>query len=46
MTVQEDNEGETIEISDEWWEKLTAMPFVSRKLKKILYYRLDNPVIT
>ena len=32
--MQEDNEADAIEISDEWWEKLTAMPFVSCKLSK------------
>ena len=32
MTVQEDGDGaDAIVISDEWWEKLTALPFVSRK---------------
>ncbi len=32
MTVQEaEDGGDAIEISEEWWNKLTAMPFVSRK---------------
>ena len=37
MTVQEDNEADAIEISDEWWEKLTAMPFVSQNKGKTLH---------
>jgi len=32
MTAQQEGEGkDTIEISEEWWNKLNAMPFVSRK---------------
>ena len=32
MTAQEAGEGaDAIEISEEWWDKLTALPFVSRK---------------
>ena len=32
MTAQQDGEDkDTIEISEEWWNKLNAMPFVSRK---------------
>ena len=32
MTVQEDGDGgDAIEISDLWWEKLTALPFISCK---------------
>ena len=32
MTVQEDGEGaDAIEISEEWWRKLNALPFISRK---------------
>ena len=37
MTVQEDGDGaDAIEISDEWWEKLTALPFISCKLNQCL----------
>ncbi len=51
MTVQEDGDGaDAIEISDEWWDKLTAMPFISRKYNKCfnsaVYYRLRNHVMT
>ena len=32
MTVQEDGDGvDAIEITDEWWEKLQAKPFISCK---------------
>ena len=32
MTAQQDGEDkDTIEISEEWWNKLNALPFVSRK---------------
>ena len=32
MTAQEAGDGaDAIEISEEWWDKLTALPFVSRK---------------
>ena len=35
MTAQEAGDGaNTIEISEEWWDKLTALPFVSRKYPK------------
>ena len=48
MTVQEDGDGgDAIEISDEWWDKLTAMPFISRKYNKCfnsaVYSRYGNP---
>ena len=32
MTLQEAEDGaDAIEISEEWWNKLTSMPFISRK---------------
>ena len=32
MTLQEAEDGaDAIEISEEWWNKLTALPFISRK---------------
>ena len=38
MTVQEDGEGaDAIEISEEWWEKLNALPFVSQNKGKTLH---------
>ena len=38
MTVQEDAEGaDAIEISEEWWTKLTAMPFVSQNKGRTLH---------
>ena len=41
--MQEDGTGgDAIEISDEWWEKLTAMPFVSRKYHNLF----TGPVMT
>ncbi len=37
-TVQEDGDGaDAIEISEEWWEKLTALPFVSQNRGKTLH---------
>ena len=37
-TVQEDGDGaDAIEISEEWWEKLTALPFVSQTRGKTLH---------
>ena len=36
MTVQEDTNGaDAIEISEEWWSKLTAMPFISCKCNEL-----------
>ena len=46
MTVQEDSDADAIEISDEWWEKLTAMPFVSCKLSKCFVIDLATRVMT
>ena len=38
MTAQEDGDGaNTIEISEEWWDKLTALPFVSQNKGKTLH---------
>ena len=38
MTAQEDGDGaNTIEISEEWWDKLTALPFVSQTKGKTLH---------
>ncbi len=38
MTVQEDGDGaDAIEISEEWWAKLTALPFVSQTRGKTLH---------
>ena len=38
MTVQEDVDGaDVIEISEEWWEKLNALPFVSQHKGKTLH---------
>ena len=38
MTVQQDGEGaDAIEISDEWWRKLNALPFVSQNKGKTLH---------
>ena len=39
-TLQEDRNGDAIEISDEWWEKLTAMPFISCKLIECFFVDL------
>ena len=36
MTVQEDGD-DAIEISEEWWQKLTALPFVSQNRGKTLH---------
>ena len=36
MTVQEDG-ADAIEISEEWWQKLTALPFVSQTKGKTLH---------
>ena len=36
MTVQEDG-ADAIEISEEWWQKLTALPFVSQSRGKTLH---------
>ena len=36
MTVQEDG-ADAIEISEEWWQKLTALPFVSQNKGKTLH---------
>ena len=36
MTVQED-EADAIEISEEWWQKLNALPFVSQNRGKTLH---------
>ena len=36
-TLQEDRDGEAIEISEDWWLKLTAMPFVSQNKGKTLH---------
>ena len=36
MTVQEDG-ADAIEISEEWWQKLTALPFVSQNRGKTLH---------
>ena len=34
MTAQEDGDGvDAIEITDEWWEKLQAKPFISCKFR-------------
>jgi len=47
MTVQEDGDGaDAIEISDEWWEKLTAMPFISCKLSKCFIIDMATPAMT
>ena len=38
MTLQEDADGaDAIEISDEWWKKLNALPFVSQNKGKTLH---------
>ena len=38
MTAQEEGDGgNTIEISEEWWNKLTALPFVSQNKGKTLH---------
>ena len=38
MTVQEDADGaDAIEISEEWWRKLNALPFVSQNKGKTLH---------
>ena len=38
MTAQEDGDGaNAIEISEEWWDKLTALPFVSQTRGKTLH---------
>ena len=38
MTVQQDGDGaDAIEISDEWWRKLNALPFVSQHKGKTLH---------
>ena len=38
MTVQQDGDGaDAIEISEEWWNKLNAMPFVSQHKGKTLH---------
>ena len=38
MTVQEDIDGaDAIEISEEWWEKLNALPFVSQHKGRTLH---------
>ena len=38
MTLQEDADGaDAIEISDEWWRKLNALPFVSQNKGKTLH---------
>ena len=36
-TLQEDRDGEAIEISEDWWLKLNAMPFVSQNKGKTLH---------
>ena len=36
MTVQEDGD-DAIEISEEWWRKLNALPFVSQNKGKTLH---------
>ena len=36
MTVQQDG-ADAIEISEEWWQKLTALPFVSQNRGKTLH---------
>ena len=38
MTLQEDADGaDAIEISEEWWQKLNALPFVSQNKGKTLH---------
>ena len=38
MTVQEDADGaDAIEVSEEWWRKLNALPFVSQNKGKTLH---------
>ena len=38
MTVQQDGDGgDAIEISEEWWQKLNALPFVSQNRGKTLH---------
>jgi hypothetical protein len=38
MTLQQDGDGgDAIEISDEWWRKLNALPFVSQNKGKTLH---------
>ncbi len=47
MTVQEDGDGaDAIEISDEWWEKLTAMPFISCKWNECFILDMPARVMT
>ncbi len=37
MTAQEDGDGDAIEISEEWWQKLNALPFVSQNKGRTLH---------
>ena len=38
MTLQEDADGaDAIEISEEWWQKLNALPFVSQNKGRTLH---------